>query len=243
MPEINKDHLKSTPILDFDKPEIASLIQEQGWLKLSNYEKIGAAYDFVRNEIKFGYNISDNIPASSVLKDGYGQCNTKGTLLMALLRALDIPCRLHGFTIHKSLQRGIVPELIYPIAPENILHSWVEVCHENRWVHLEGFILDDPYLKNLQRGLGNGNQGLCSYGAGVEDLSNLQVKWCGKNTFIQHTGINNDYGTYATPDEFYAVYTQDFPFWKKWLHNYIVRHWMNRRAEQLRQGKLKLVRF
>ena len=42
-----------------------------------------------------------------VLADGYGQCNTKGTLFMALLRACNIPCRVHGFTIDKKIaERG-----------------------------------------------------------------------------------------------------------------------------------------
>ncbi len=44
----------------------------------SEYDRIGAAYDFVRNEILFGYNRTDAIPATEVLADGYGQCNTKG---------------------------------------------------------------------------------------------------------------------------------------------------------------------
>ncbi len=39
------------------------------------------------------------------MKDGYGQCNTKGTLFMALFRSVDIPCRFHGFTIDKKLQK------------------------------------------------------------------------------------------------------------------------------------------
>mgnify|MGYP002241704325 CR=1 FL=1 len=48
-------------------------------------------------------NVDDSIPASKVLKDGYGQCNTKGTLFMALLRACGVPCRIHGFTIDKKI--------------------------------------------------------------------------------------------------------------------------------------------
>lgn len=67
----------------------------------------GAIYDFVRNDIAFGYNSSDDIKASAVLADGYGQCNTKGTLLMALLRKAGIPCRLHGFTIHKNFRQAL----------------------------------------------------------------------------------------------------------------------------------------
>src|SRR6056297_308291 len=119
--------LEPTPLLDFQAEPIAGLIEARGWHQLSEQDRIGAAYDFVRNEILFGYNRADDIPASEVLADRYGQCNTKGALLMALLRRLGLPCRLHGFTIHKALQRGVVPEAIYPIAPTEILHSWVEV--------------------------------------------------------------------------------------------------------------------
>ena len=115
------------------------------------HDRIGAIYDFVRNEIDFGYNRADDIPASEVLEDRYGQCNTKGTLLMALLRAVGVRCRLHGFTFHKALQRGVVPGLIYPIAPAEILHSWIEVETEAGWVDLEGFILDTSFLLALQR--------------------------------------------------------------------------------------------
>lgn len=121
-------HLTGTRLLDFDSPSISKLIKERAWKELAHEGRIGAAYDFVRNEIAFGYNRADEISASEVLAGGYGQCNTKGTLLMALLRGLGIRCRLHGFTIHKALQRGVVPEFIYPLAPAEILHSWCRVA-------------------------------------------------------------------------------------------------------------------
>ena len=95
-------YLAETPILDFRCGAIQALITARGWASLDPDGRIGAAYDFVRNDILFGYNSNDALPASRVLADGFGQCNTKGTLLMALLRALDIPCRFHGFTIDKG---------------------------------------------------------------------------------------------------------------------------------------------
>lgn len=124
--------LTATRLLDFEHPALRALINERQWLALSEHDRIGAAYAFVRDEIAFGYNTSDDLPASVVLADGYGQCNTKSTLLMALLRALGIPCRLHGFTIDKVLQKGAVTGWAYLLAPRNILHSWVEVQHEGR---------------------------------------------------------------------------------------------------------------
>ena len=97
-------YLKETGLLDFSSPSVKTLVKERGWKTLAEAEKVKAIYDFVKNEILFGYNSGDDIKASRVLKDGYGQCNTKGTLFMALLRACDIPCRVHGFTIDKKLQ-------------------------------------------------------------------------------------------------------------------------------------------
>ena len=99
-------YLQETEMLDYSNEKIQRLIKERKWNDLDDFERIKAIYNFVRDEILFGYNTNDNIPASKVLKDGYGQCNTKGTLFMALLRACGIPCRVHGFTIDKKLQKG-----------------------------------------------------------------------------------------------------------------------------------------
>ncbi|MFV1635888.1 transglutaminase, partial [Phaeobacter gallaeciensis] len=56
--------LSPTPLLDFGTGPIQRLIADRGWLTLSKTDRIGAAYDFVRNEILFGYNSDDALPAS-----------------------------------------------------------------------------------------------------------------------------------------------------------------------------------
>ena len=110
-------YLKATRMLDYECESIQQLINEKGWKKLQELERIKSIYGFVRDEILFGYNIDDDISASRVLSDGYGQCNTKGTLFMALLRACGIPCRVHGFTIDKKLQKGAMTGFVYRNAP------------------------------------------------------------------------------------------------------------------------------
>ena len=101
---MEKKYLEMTKMLNFDVESIQSLIKNRKWIELDEYNKIAAIYDFVRNEILFGYNSSDLLSAEEVLKDGYGQCNTKATLLMALLRSVGIPCRL----ISLSYRRRVV---------------------------------------------------------------------------------------------------------------------------------------
>ena len=98
-----EQYLQETRMLDYSNKSIQILIEKRGWKNLNEYERLKSIYNYVRDEILFGYNADDSIPASKVLADGYGQCNTKGTLFMALLRSCGIPCRVHGFTIDKKL--------------------------------------------------------------------------------------------------------------------------------------------
>jgi len=69
---------------------------------------------------------------------------------MALLRGLGIQCRFHGFTIEQRLQKGAIPTYVFWLAPKYIIHSWIEVYFKDRWINLEGFILDEQYLSSLQ---------------------------------------------------------------------------------------------
>lgn len=226
---------KVTKLLDYTSPTLSTLITENGWRDLALFERIGAVYTFVRDEIKFGYNIDDAIPASQVLADGYGQCNTKATLLMALLRGVGVRSRLHGFTIHKNLQRGVVPPIAFPIAPESIVHSWVEIEYEAEWINLEGFILDKAYLSKLQTSFANTSL-LSGYGVGTRNLQSPNVGWAGKSTYIQNTAINQDFGLFDTPDDFYKDHRQDFSPLKGWFFRNILRHWMNARVRKIRNG-------
>jgi hypothetical protein len=229
--------LRQTPILDHTHPRIQALVQARRWRALPENERIGALYDFVRDEIAFGYNLADDLPASRVLADGIGQCNTKGSLFMALLRACGIPCRLHGFTIDKALQKGAITGLAYRLAPRSIVHSWVEVWSGGRWLELEGFILDGAYLRALQRRFAAHQGPFCGYGAATPDLQRPAVEWRGGNTYIQKDGIDHDFGVFDDPDAFYARHGVNLSGAKRWLFQAVVRRWINRNVARIRAGR------
>ncbi len=229
-------HLQATSLLDFQAESIQRLIERRGWKSLNTYERIGAAYAFVRDEIGFGYNVTDSLSASRVLADGYGQCNTKATLLMALLRALDVPCRLHGATVHKSLQKGVVNGLFYLIAPTNIFHTWVEVQIEGRWVGLEGVILDSTYLRGIQTSVARDATRFLGFAVGTENVARPEVDWQGTDTFIQSTAVNQDFGVYDDPDAFYAEHGDNLSGLRAWLYARWIRHVLNRNVAKIRAG-------
>ena len=227
-------YLKETKMLDYSNPNIQQLIENRKWLELQEFDRLKSIYNFVRDEILFGYNIDDNIPASKVLKDGFGQCNTKGTLLMALLRACNIPCRVHGFTIDKKLQKGAMTGIVYKNAPQNVFHSWVEVYFEDRWYELEAFILDKKYLNNLQKINGNCSGAFCGYGVAVKDFKNPVIDFDRNNTYIQSEGINQDFGAYDSPDDLLKEHHQQISPVKAFLYKNLGRHLMNRNVRKIR---------
>ncbi len=216
--------LAETKLLDYNHDAIQTLIARQKWRVLEDVEKVKAIYNYVRDEILFGYNEDDEIAASQVLADGYGQCNTKATLLMALLRAVGVENRLHGFIIDKSLQRGAISGIAYAFSPATILHSWVEVKLADSWYDLEGVIIDSAYLAGLQRKFSHEKGVFCGYGVYIDDFSNPPIDWNLNNTYIQNKGIVDDFGTFDTPDQFYAEHRQKLSAFK-------------RRVDKIRHGK------
>lgn len=191
----------------------------------------------MQNEIAFGYNEADDIPASQVYGDGYGQCNTKATLLMALLRKCGVPCRFHAFTIDKKLQKGAISGLAYNLAPPNIIHSWVEVWFESKWINLEGFILDRPYLRSVQNRFLIVEGAFCGFAVATPDLRNPPIEWKGTDTYIQKDGINHDYGIFDDPDAFYERHGANLSGIKRFLFRHVVRKWMNNNVSRIRRGE------
>ena len=229
---------EETPMLNYSHKAIAALIEKRGWQKLSEQEKVKAIYNFVKDEILFGYNTDDCIKASKVLKDGYGQCNTKGTLLMALLRGCGVACRIHGFTIDKALQKGAMTGLVYKSAPKEIFHSYVEAFVCGSWYNLEGFILDEKYLKSLQKMfLPEKDGSFIGYGVATTNFYNPTVYFECCDTYIQKDGIVRDFGVYDDPDSLLSRHGQQINFLKKCVYRLIGRHLMNNNVKKIRYSK------
>ena len=88
--EYNK-YLLETPMLNYSHPEIRFLVLERGWENLDEFSRIKSIYNFVRDEIPFGYNIDDGIPASKVLKTATGNATPKALFLWRFFAAAAFP--------------------------------------------------------------------------------------------------------------------------------------------------------
>ncbi|MBD5465937.1 MAG: transglutaminase domain-containing protein [Lachnospiraceae bacterium] len=230
-----EQYLKQTDMLNFHEKEIQQLIHLRKWKELDEFHKIKEIYQFVQNEIVFGYNCCDTLNATQVLADGYGQCNTKATLLMALLRGVGIPCRLHGFEVSKNFQRGVTSALISLLAPKTIVHTWAEVYYQEKWIVLEGVITDQAYLSALKKTYGEVTGEFRKYAVATKNLKELSVEWKGEHTFVQSQAIVCDYGIFQSPDEFFQQHGQHFHWINRFLYTHFGRKIMTRNVDKVRR--------
>lgn len=233
---VNTALLEETRLLDHSHPRIRKLFKSRGWEDDDAGASARAVYEYVRDEIPFGYNRDEVIPASQVLSEGFGQCNTKGTLLMALLRRCGVPCRFHAFTVDKRLQAGLMPPRLFGRLPDSIIHSWVEARVEGEWRNLEGFIVDTPLLTSIQSRFPTWEGSFCGYGLACDDLGDPPIAWTGLDTYIQHRAIDGDLGVYDSPDAFFAEHASNVSGVRGLLWRRLYFGPTNRNVDRVRAG-------
>lgn len=230
-----KNYLKNTAMLNYNNQKITDLVNASKWKDLNEFDKISAIYDYVQNKILLGYNKHDKLTAIQVLDDGIGQCNTKATLIMALLRAVGVPCRLHGTKVTKVFQRSLMPKIMAKFAPPLIVHTWAEVYYNGEWLSLEGVITDKTYIKGLKKKFPNHKGKFFDYAVAVKDFNHLQIDWTGEDTTVQQQAVVEDLGIFDTPDEFYSKYKQDYCGIKKFLYESFGRKIMTKKVMVIRR--------
>ena len=68
--------------------------------EIGNRSKLEKLFYYVRDDIRFGFTKNgDMVKASETIILKMGQCNTKGTLFLALCKSIEIPARIHFSTI------------------------------------------------------------------------------------------------------------------------------------------------
>jgi hypothetical protein len=179
------------------------------------------------------------MPASQILATGRGECNSKALLFMALLRGCDIPCRFHAFMVDKALQKGVMPAFVHWLVAPEIQHSWVEVQFQDKWINLEGLILDQPYLSAVHEMFADTKGALCAYAVATANLHHLQTEWTGGDTYIQRTAITQDLGIYDSPDQFYRDHAPNVSGLRALVFRLLFLRALNANVRRIREHKVK----
>lgn len=232
-----KKYLKETKILDYTDSSIQRIVEQRHWRSFDDIFKIKAIYNFVRDEIKFGYNNSSTLKSSQVLRDGYGTGNTKTILLMSFLRAANIPCRVHGFIVDKSKVKGILQGLWYRLSPQKLLYSCVEVFVDGDWYILEGVMLDRAYVNGLLKLKPDMREALFAFGLYGNSIENLLPEKELNDKYIIDNIEIKDLGVYESPDQLHLVHAQPFSAIQKFFFHNLVKHRLNKELDDIRNAR------
>lgn len=203
-------------------------------------EKFSRLFEYVRDDVKFRFpEDGDFVSASDTIRLGYGQCNTKATLLLALCGASGIPARIHFSLISKEIQKGFFTGILYWLLPKKVSHSWIEVEMGGRWRHVDTFINDLALLEAAQDELKkrNWSVGFSVAMAGEKVGAGLDLD---KEEFQQMAAVTDDHGVWDDPADYYAssLYNNRPGVIRLWIYRRIIGV-INARVDRLRQRKLR----
>ncbi len=130
------DYLSATYFFDYESNEIQQLISNYKDSSLSKKEQAVALYLKIRDSWRYDpYNLSlskENYKASTIAKKSTGHCVEKSILLIACLRALNIPARLHLGKVknHIAIERLIEKFGTNELTP----HGMVQIYLNGQWL-------------------------------------------------------------------------------------------------------------
>ena len=130
--------MRPTAVIDWDTGAVKQKAQELTRGLKSDREKAVALFYFVRDSIKHNPYAEGSSPedfkASVILQRGYGYCQHKALLLVALARAAGIPARPGYADVRDHLLSRKFRDMI---GGDNLLiqHGYAELYIDGKWVH------------------------------------------------------------------------------------------------------------
>jgi hypothetical protein len=134
------DWTGSTRLLDLDDPKLRIQALRITQLATSQAQKAVLVHDFVKS-IPFGCVAGFNhVAAGAVLRAGHGDCHTKGTLFVAMLRSAGVPARMRFVTLSSAFLKGIID-----VPRGSITHAIAEAYLDGRWLQTDTYVTDTPF--------------------------------------------------------------------------------------------------
>lgn len=197
--------------------------------------KLDRIFHYVRDDIIFAFpEEGDLVKASETIQRGFGQCNTKATLYLALCKAARIPARIHFSLISRDIQKGFFSGIAYWAMPREISHSWIEVKIDGKWRRIDTFINDLPLFNAAiaeveKLGWSTGYSIALGEGKPSAEL-NLD-----KEAFQQMAAVTSDHGVWDEPAEYFASanYKNRPGALKLWLYRQMIGR-INNKVQNLR---------
>lgn len=222
-------------LADYDHPLVKETAERLTRSETTLRGKLDQIFHFVRDDIRFAFPLDgDLVKASETIQLGYGQCNTKATLLLALCKAADIPARIHFSLITKDIQKGFFTGIAYWLMPQEISHSWIEVEIDDRWRRIDTFINDLPLFNSAKAKIKRVGWSV-GYSVALKDGEASADLDLDHEVYQQMAAVTDDHGTWDDPSAYYSStsYKNRPDRLRMWVYRHLIGG-INRRVENLR---------
>jgi transglutaminase-like putative cysteine protease len=129
--------LGATRLLDLEDPKLRIRVLRVTQLASSELQKAVFIHDYVKS-LPFGCVAGfSHMPAPVVLRAGRGDCHTKGTLFVAMLRLVGISSRLRFVTLSSAFLDGIIS-----VPHGTVTHAVAEAYLGGQWLQTDTYVAD-----------------------------------------------------------------------------------------------------
>lgn len=174
----------------------------------TDLQLLEALFYFVRDRISFRFPATfrewDKVKASNVIQCGFGYCNTKATLLVALCRACGLAARVHYGLIRAEIMRGIFPSFAFPFLGDSGPHSWTEVEIEGEWKPIDSYINDEELYRAARARLEETGRSLGYSLACVDGKCSCEFNF-GDKGFVHMGAVVEDHGVWEDASQYFAT--------------------------------------
>lgn len=222
--------LRETTQLDISDAKLRITAQKLTQARQSHAARAAAIHDFVRRMPFAAAADGGSRRAGEVLRDGRGDCHSKGVLFTALCRAADIPARLQFVRVKTRFMAGILPE-----APPAMPHAVGQVLLDGQWLSTDGYVVDPVLFARARRLLDEFGE---SSGWGI--IAGSRGRWDGTGDCLQQFELDDvleNYGVFHDAAHFYGTRGEMLPGWVGSLKYAVGAQLVNRRVAQVRRGE------
>lgn len=196
-----RDWLGDTHLLDLEDPKLRIRVLRVTQLASNELEKAVRIHDYVKS-LPFGCVAGfSHIPAPIVLRAGRGDCHTKGTLFVAMLRLVGISARLRFVTVSSAFLEGIIS-----VPHGTVTHAVAEAYLDGRWLQTDTYVADSQLESNALKLLGDKGM-VVGYGVhsrGNRFWSGLSPSHAQYSSHDPSSLPTRDWGVAHDPEHFYA---------------------------------------
>jgi len=132
----NNAQLASTRILDYEHPQVQSVISSVGKSDRSKRDFVLAAHTYIVERMNAVYSMDEDRPVSETFRLNQGSCGQRMAAVEAVARAAGVPTRVRALWLDRRFWFSRLPLLRFFLPPRTLM-PWPQFFFDEHWVDFD----------------------------------------------------------------------------------------------------------